>query len=1218
MDAVLTYLGIAVKLTGENYDISTSYELDQYGRLFKFTLMNELGFSEYELRDFGDFFKSDRENSINHIKVGYYETESFGKYIKQEISLKHLNFIAPPLTNYFFTKAEEGDLLKSNRLIIDIESLNYYTVRQYEFKIRDRISFTSTYQFPEINEDVNSSEYSIITQIQKPANESFTRLFFEKNLGEFIHTLDLPDKIPADDTDQTSVNSKATDRKKIVSKNMLATQMTYICWKMAHIYLEILPILAKTYIDLIVDLQSKKLLFDQEPDTTNQAIIDGAEDYENLPQVDKLIGNILHHWGVIKFTYSTIADFPSIFTSNSAPQDYVNYYNALKDLYNRIRYYDELELFPDYFPEIEYRYNEGYYSYEGGYQAYLADKEEEDSKRRMYFLTQISPQALAFLTPKMRLDLITEYLKKPKLSEEEQRSVVGLVHSFNNTSDANIILDYFLEFNNGTTTNFENLYYKLDDARLERYFLINLSVDEETNRKFFVVILYDIWKISEYNPIYPSSVETPNNISINTNSFFFTEGSEGGAQYLPQFNENGEVVVNPVPILEFKIIEDNSLYGFNRSTIDEGYEAVRPLHGRLVEIQKYSKTKSSNKEPNGSGSIASNTYKTTSSIGNFHLYQPLILSGFKPNANIYEGLENEGLGINFSSEPAPAFFLYYSNEFSEIMEFDAALNLTIDITVEIALFILFGGVTALKSLKYFRQLSKLKNLTQSLDGTTLILEGVTEGETMILYRMGQGALETVSVSSGVLMSLYSYGANATNDPEKLKLYRTISDIFIIMAITTGVASGVAFAKAEKNALNVLENATSGTLETLPDNVLDVLNTFKNKGIARRLNFYNNLNSIDGTISQFYNTLDINLQNIFISNFEEISDPAIWNRLSNTDVLNRWKQLAERNIAESANIDVIENASKVNKITLLYANTSNVSGLREKLEVLSFEDRWYFIDNVKVDTNTNLLNKLRSDVNSVELLVLTRNRSVEDKHLITLAQVLDFITHNTNDKLTGVLIEVQRIGKNWDFVKGKFEKMRVNCTLEDLATINGRFTNEINNLTYPGAEELIGTWNNSNRLFINKLEYDGVSGIVDVVSNNTKVNFINGTIGELNKLIFNNPNVPQSIKDSFVQIGSFTNHNAFQKYTAIAFDEGLRTRYWDTEVQFIDWFTRNYWDLGNNFVIEMESRLAACTSCQRYLLGLEAYAKKNGKTIKFKFKDYPNALGSSEVRKLLSQ
>jgi hypothetical protein len=74
----------------------------------------------------------------------------------------------------------------------------------------------------------------------------------------------------------------------------------------------------------------------------------------------------------------------------------------------------------------------------------------------------------------------------------------------------------------------------------------------------------------------------------------------------------------------------------------------------------------------------------------------------------------------------------------------------------------------------------------------------------------------------------------------------------------------------------------------------------------------------------------------------------------------------------------------------------------------------------------------------------------------------------------------------------------------------------------------------------------------------------------------------------------------------AIDDIPKTRFNDTELKYVFHFLENHWQQGNRFVIEMESTLYACSSCQRYMQALKKYGATQGKTIKFKMKAHPDA------------
>ncbi|WGH77114.1 hypothetical protein P8625_13620 [Tenacibaculum tangerinum] len=69
----------------------------------------------------------------------------------------------------------------------------------------------------------------------------------------------------------------------------------------------------------------------------------------------------------------------------------------------------------------------------------------------------------------------------------------------------------------------------------------------------------------------------------------------------------------------------------------------------------------------------------------------------------------------------------------------------------------------------------------------------------------------------------------------------------------------------------------------------------------------------------------------------------------------------------------------------------------------------------------------------------------------------------------------------------------------------------------------------------------------------------------------------------------------------------------SDIDIIEWFLREKWSLGNKFDIELESVLFTCPSCQRHLMMLVEYGRKNGKTINIKFYSHPKVFTLGDVK-----
>jgi hypothetical protein len=74
---------------------------------------------------------------------------------------------------------------------------------------------------------------------------------------------------------------------------------------------------------------------------------------------------------------------------------------------------------------------------------------------------------------------------------------------------------------------------------------------------------------------------------------------------------------------------------------------------------------------------------------------------------------------------------------------------------------------------------------------------------------------------------------------------------------------------------------------------------------------------------------------------------------------------------------------------------------------------------------------------------------------------------------------------------------------------------------------------------------------------------------------------------------------------------------DTELKFTFNFLEQHWNKGDRFVINMESKLHICSSCQGYLTSLQELAKQNGKIIEFNITAHPDASSIPKLKEFLN-
>jgi len=86
----------------------------------------------------------------------------------------------------------------------------------------------------------------------------------------------------------------------------------------------------------------------------------------------------------------------------------------------------------------------------------------------------------------------------------------------------------------------------------------------------------------------------------------------------------------------------------------------------------------------------------------------------------------------------------------------------------------------------------------------------------------------------------------------------------------------------------------------------------------------------------------------------------------------------------------------------------------------------------------------------------------------------------------------------------------------------------------------------------------------------------------------------------------------------ALDDVGTPRINDTEVKFLFNFFENHYNKGNKFVIEIESTLYTCTSCQKYLQVAQELAESQGKILEIKFIAHKKAKTMEALKDLIKQ
>ncbi|QTD39175.1 hypothetical protein JL193_08035 [Polaribacter batillariae] len=684
---------------------------------------------------------------------------------------------------------------------------------------------------------------------------------------------------------------------------------------------------------------------------------------------------------------------------------------------------------------------------------------------------------------------------------------------------------------------------------------------------------------------------------------------------MPQYNEEGELTRGAETLLEFKTLPGSTSSSILTTHLSTTicYKPNETLDRYIVTLNKLTTEKTFNAFTGiNSGGDGISQFTTSQKFGEYHLYQPISLLGYEENLNLKVP----------DVDAIPVFLFYYAEEFDRIYDIDATINFVGEVVLEVGFFFLFGGAGTLRHLQHFRKLTKLRHLRPTLnaEGFPIALEfvasaGVTVNDSLIVFKAFSSATEVVSVSASILMSFFTFKEAQTNDSAEAEACRKIANVFMYMAIATGVGSGLSRAKANKIADDVLDNTSPSVLSQFPDDVIDILRDLRTKKTNLLLNFGTTLDSLGVTspniLGTFYDALNNlpEIKDLFYRDFNELTDINLWNRLNNTDVLNRWQQMAELGITERRNLNILEDITRVNAIVRYYGEDV----LKNVLEGLSFEKRWVFLVR-RGDVDPSYFDKLKLNPVAINLHIASYRRPEGALYLMRDDQVFDFVVFNNNPVHTGLLIELQKPNVAWSDITSLYRQNAdlISITNSEVLEISARYIDDLEQMGNTAlAKSARRVFKQANKLYTKQCKvFNNADLIEDVDTSN--INFISGKMEELNTDFFNNTLVPQNIKNKFHNTSDVLEQNAYKTFTDSAHDSVKNYfRSNDTEVKFINWFLNTQWHRGNKFDIELDSLLYACHSCQRYL----AMLVENGKTINIKFNAHPDVTKLRDLRKL---
>ncbi|PZU81905.1 MAG: hypothetical protein DI529_15235 [Chryseobacterium sp.] len=332
----------------------------------------------------------------------------------------------------------------------------------------------------------------------------------------------------------------------------------------------------------------------------------------------------------------------------------------------------------------------------------------------------------------------------------------------------------------------------------------------------------------------------------------------------------------------------------------------------------------------------------------FHLFQPIALTGYKVE---------EELEPTFPQKPyVPAFLWYYSEEFSRLKDFNSSISFAIDVTIEVGLFFLTGGVSAIAELRYLRYASDLAKAIRAGAGTI---------EYSVLVVKGIGALgQTVTVGSAVCERYYDllikiHDPNNDYTAEEKEYFEYLHKFFLnLTLISAGVTVALEYG-VRKYAIKLTQDTVKfGKLDTKIQNLVGeiagmdtaILNAFRDSKLTNKPKILAKFDSPDWSIIK---------RKKFYEDFKILNETDLL-KLNDDIALANWENLLQSNVADRAIVSIVTNTKKTNDIIKYY----NEYLFRLKLSDLTITRRSKFFDEfVPIIENNNAYTKATQKPNS---------------------------------------------------------------------------------------------------------------------------------------------------------------------------------------------------------------------------------------------------------------
>ncbi|SDE67273.1 hypothetical protein SAMN05216464_108164 [Mucilaginibacter pineti] len=355
------------------------------------------------------------------------------------------------------------------------------------------------------------------------------------------------------------------------------------------------------------------------------------------------------------------------------------------------------------------------------------------------------------------------------------------------------------------------------------------------DRKNFIKFSYKIWQTSIYNPYYESPTY---NLPANGNHVF-PESYYMSNSGIEHYNADTASV-----LFVFETTATADLISYTTS-FDYSINRDKIIAYKIEVIKIHDEHQSSE------------TFNVL--YGTYDLYQPVAVTGFKtdldlvmPNANYF-----------------PLFFLYYANDYQDVKDADAVLELLFNLALN------FTGIGEVTDLGYLMQISKY--------GELINLPASTE---LLAWTAKEGVNNAVQFTAGNALAISIYVNDTATDP-RLKNFTSYLNIFLGAVLLGSIGyhplakQKVTFAAIKVNA--EYEALMAAEIETHLS--VDAINAVKAFGevdtiiAAMRTKISNLPLTNTNTILARFDAFTQEEQLSFNYDFLGLNDNVVWDRLN---------------------------------------------------------------------------------------------------------------------------------------------------------------------------------------------------------------------------------------------------------------------------------------------------------------------------------------------------